>query len=51
MQRRAFGRGDDVGGGAGARGFGNLDLAVGAERLGDALDAPSAPPGNAPLRK
>ena len=38
MQRGAFGGGDDIGGGAGARGFGNFDRARGAERLGDAGD-------------
>ena len=36
MQRRAFGRGDDIGRRARARGLGNLDLARRAERLGDA---------------
>ena len=38
MQRGAFGRGDDVGRGAGAGGFGNFDRSGGAERLGDARD-------------
>ena len=38
MQRRAFGRGDDVGRGARAGGFRDFDLAGDAERLGDALD-------------
>ena len=38
MQRGAFGGGDDIGRGAGARGFGNFDRAGGAERLGDAGD-------------
>jgi len=38
MQRRAFGRGDDIGRGAGARGFGDFDGLRGAERLGNARD-------------
>jgi hypothetical protein len=33
MQRSAFGRGDDVGGGAGAPGFRNFDGARGAKRF------------------
>jgi len=38
MQRSAFGGGDDVGGGAGARGFGDFDRMRGTERLGDPGD-------------
>ncbi len=38
MQRGALGGGDDIGRGAGARGFGNLDRRCGAERLCDAGD-------------
>ncbi len=38
MQRGAFGRGDDIGRGAGARGFGNFDRSRRAKRLGDARD-------------
>ena len=43
MQRRAFGRGDDIGRGARALGFGNFDLARDVERLGDARDRLAAP--------
>ena len=39
MQRGAFAGGDDIGGGAGARGFRDFDDACGAERLGDAGDS------------
>ena len=46
MQRRAFGGGDDIGGGAGARRLGNFDHLRGAERLGDARDRFAAPPAN-----
>ena len=45
MQRGAFGGGDDIGRGAGARGFGDLDGARRAQRLGDAGDGFDAPPG------
>ena len=38
MQRGAFAGGDDIGGGAGARGFGDFDHAGGAERRGDTPD-------------
>ena len=38
MQRGAFAGGDDIGRGAGARGFRNFDGAQGAERPGDASD-------------
>ena len=38
MQRRAFGRGGDIGRRAGPRGFGNFDRARGAERCCDARD-------------
>ena len=51
MQRRALGGGDHKGGGAGALGFGKLDLALDAERARDPLDRARAPPGKAPLRK
>ena len=42
MQRRAFGGGDDIGRGAGARGLGNFDLLRRTERLGDAATASTA---------
>ena len=38
MERRAFGRGDDEGRGAGAFGLRNFDVAIGAERGGDPID-------------
>ena len=38
MQRRAFGGGDDISRGAGARGFRDLDLVARVGRLGDAVE-------------
>ena len=38
MQARAFARGDDEGGRAGALGLRNFDIAIGAERRGDVVD-------------
>ena len=38
MQARAFARGDDEGGGAGALGLRNFDVAIGAERGRDVID-------------
>ena len=38
VERRALGRGDDIGRGARARGLGDFDLALGTERRGDAIE-------------